>query len=586
MAAAQQQTSFFPHTSAKPQLSGVVQMFLVSASASAIGATSVYPLDLVKTRLQNQQKLSAGTGVSTTVYKNSWDCLKNVINKEGLHGLYRGLNVNLIGQVPEKAIRLVVVDTVRGLFEKRVNNAPNFVAELVAGLAAGTGQVIITNPMEIIKVRLQVAGQKLGVPSPSTLTIAGEVGLRGMYKGASACFARDIPFSGIYFPVYAFLKDSFKDKFNSFTTYFAAATVAGMAAAGLTTPADVVKTRLQVAPTPGVAPYRGLLSTFIRIFNEEGFSALWKGLGPRILRSAPQYGVMLMSFELLQSLLKSDEDIHFSRWEETDLSLALNDKWRAFSKDPPKEFKSEASKLRRICVGRQGNIWGLDKNGHAHTWTGFEWKTIGGQILRDLSVGADGSVSGVDRVGRVYQWDPWKMTFKSLQSSPTLVKVSVESAHLVWGISQNGIVYRGSTGRDGAVSWREITDRGAGKDPLRARDISVGADGTVAAINFNNEPFIFNTTSSKWCQMGSAFPSLERITVGSEDNIWGLSQNRLYLFKKNFHSEKIDELISGKWVVHQSEPLEHVSAAADGTVVGVPADAPTISSPTFPLSHR
>lgn len=38
-----------------------------------------------------------------------------------------------------------------------------------------------------------------------------QLGLFGLYKGAAACLLRDIPFSGIYFPVYAHLK---KDVFD------------------------------------------------------------------------------------------------------------------------------------------------------------------------------------------------------------------------------------------------------------------------------------------------------------------------------------------------------------------------------------
>jgi len=38
------------------------------------------------------------------------------------------------------------------------------------------------------------------------------LGPAGLYKGASACFLRDIPFSGIYFPAYAKFKDMLKDE--------------------------------------------------------------------------------------------------------------------------------------------------------------------------------------------------------------------------------------------------------------------------------------------------------------------------------------------------------------------------------------
>ncbi len=71
----------------------------------AVGATAVYPIDLVKTRMQNQR---TGAFVGELMYKNSFDCFKKVIRHEGILGLYRGLPPQLVGVAPEKAIKLTV----------------------------------------------------------------------------------------------------------------------------------------------------------------------------------------------------------------------------------------------------------------------------------------------------------------------------------------------------------------------------------------------------------------------------------------------------------------------------------------------
>ncbi|KAJ8319656.1 hypothetical protein KUTeg_002791 [Tegillarca granosa] len=60
----------------------------------ACGATAVYPIDLVKTRLQNQRSVSSAENL---MYKNSWDCFKKVLRFEGFTGLYRGLGPQLVG---------------------------------------------------------------------------------------------------------------------------------------------------------------------------------------------------------------------------------------------------------------------------------------------------------------------------------------------------------------------------------------------------------------------------------------------------------------------------------------------------------
>lgn len=72
---------------------------------SAVGATAVYPIDLVKTRMQNQR---TGSFIGELMYRNSWDCFKKVIRHEGVFGLYRGLVPQLLGVAPEKAIKLTV----------------------------------------------------------------------------------------------------------------------------------------------------------------------------------------------------------------------------------------------------------------------------------------------------------------------------------------------------------------------------------------------------------------------------------------------------------------------------------------------
>ena len=85
--------------------------------------------------------------------------------------------------------------------------------EILSGAGAGASQVVFTNPLEIVKIRMQLQGElamtKPGgaaVNSQSAMAIVRELGFTGLYKGASACFMRDVPFSAIYFPTYAAAK--------------------------------------------------------------------------------------------------------------------------------------------------------------------------------------------------------------------------------------------------------------------------------------------------------------------------------------------------------------------------------------------
>lgn len=76
-----------------------------------------------------------------------------------------------------------------------------------------------------------------------------------------------------------------------------------MPAAYLTTPCDVIKTRLQVEARKGDTTYTSLRHCAKTVFQEEGFKAFFKGGPARILRSSPQFGFTLAGYELLQNLL-------------------------------------------------------------------------------------------------------------------------------------------------------------------------------------------------------------------------------------------------------------------------------------------
>lgn len=106
----------------------------------------------------------------------------------GLVGLYRGLLPQIVGVAPEKAIKLTTNDFVRDRFT--VNGHIPLWAEIFAGGCGGGSQVIFTNPLEIVKIRLQVAGE---------LKTAAKVCLKSSYcyyqlvisDSATLCFISD-----------------------------------------------------------------------------------------------------------------------------------------------------------------------------------------------------------------------------------------------------------------------------------------------------------------------------------------------------------------------------------------------------------
>ncbi|KAF9041839.1 mitochondrial carrier [Hymenopellis radicata] len=299
------------HVDAKPHKESFLNSFAHSTFnfglggvAGAFGATIVYPIDMGTCSMQNQRS----TVVGQLLYKNSLDCAQKIFRNEGFLGFYRGLGPQLVGVAPEKAIKLTVNDLIRGRAMDPETGRIKLVWELFAGGMAGGCQVVFTNPLEIVKIRLQVQGETAkieGAVPKGAVHIIRQLGVLGLYRGASACLMRDIPFSAIYFPAYSHLKkDVFQEGYNgkqlSFLETLGAAGIAGMPAAYLTTPADVVKTRLQVEARKGQTHYKGLRDAFVKIYREEGFRALYKGGPARVLRSSPQFGFTLLAYEELK----------------------------------------------------------------------------------------------------------------------------------------------------------------------------------------------------------------------------------------------------------------------------------------------
>ncbi|XP_042324348.1 mitochondrial glutamate carrier 2 [Sceloporus undulatus] len=292
--------------------------------AGLVGVTCVFPIDLAKTRLQNQQ--------GQTVYTGMRDCLVKTIRSEGLFGIYRGAAVNLTLVTPEKAIKLAANDFFRQLLSQDGKQL-SLAREMLAGCGAGTCQVVVTSPMEMLKIQLQDAGrlaahqQKAlgqdgvvaatshhppGQPysagsaaaaaayqRPSATMIAKGLlhtqGIAGLYKGLGATLLRDVPFSVIYFPLFANINKLGQENPEEkapFLHSFISGCVAGSVAAVAVTPLDVLKTRIQTLKKGlGEDTYNGIFDCARKVWIHEGPAAFMKGAACRALVIAPLFGI-------------------------------------------------------------------------------------------------------------------------------------------------------------------------------------------------------------------------------------------------------------------------------------------------------
>ncbi|KHN75107.1 Mitochondrial glutamate carrier 1 [Toxocara canis] len=279
--------------------------------AGMVGVSCVFPIDLVKTRLQTQRVLQTGK----PQYTGMIDCARKTWRSGGaslfskFRGMYSGCAVNVLLITPEKAIKLVANDLFR--FQLSVPDQKQLPVwrGMLAGGGAGLCQVIITTPMELLKIQMQDAGRTQKVAGEKKMTAVGltvnllrSKGIAGLYKGVGPTMARDVTFSTVYFPLFAYL-DSLgaRSADGSGDAVFYASFIAGLTAAAFAsfsvTPLDVIKTRMQlIRLEAGEIAYKNSAEAFMKILQQEGVKALFKGAACRVMVMAPLFGIAQMVY--------------------------------------------------------------------------------------------------------------------------------------------------------------------------------------------------------------------------------------------------------------------------------------------------
>jgi len=225
--------------------------------------------------------------------------------------MYRGSAVNIVLITPEKAIKLAANDFFRHHLRTPGGGLP-LGREMAAGGLAGLCQIIITTPMELLKIQLQDAGRVVSkqggtaVPRQTALGITVELlrtkGILGLYKGVGATAFRDVSFSIVYFPLFAHLNALGPRKKDGsgeavFWCSFLAGIGAGATSAFAVNPFDVVKTRLQLLKrAEGEVAYKGITDAFVSLLKNEGPTVFFRGAACRMIVIAPLFGIAQMVY--------------------------------------------------------------------------------------------------------------------------------------------------------------------------------------------------------------------------------------------------------------------------------------------------
>lgn len=275
--------------------------FAAGAIAGISEILTMYPLDVVKTRVQLQVGI-AKPGADH--YTGMIDCFSKIIKNEGFSRLYRGITAPILMEAPKRATKFAANDK-WGKFYKDAFGVQIMTQSLsvLTGATAGATESFVVVPFELVKIRLQdkaSAGKYNGMIDVVRKIVKAE-GPLAMYNGLESTMWRHVLWNAGYFGIIHQVRSLLpaqETKKGKMINDLIAGSIGGTVGTILNTPADVVKSRIQnTTRVPGVIPkYNWTLPSVALVAREEGFGALYKGFIPKVLRLGPGGGILLVVF--------------------------------------------------------------------------------------------------------------------------------------------------------------------------------------------------------------------------------------------------------------------------------------------------
>jgi len=267
--------------------------------SSAIATTLLQPLDVLKTRMQVQDK-------DRVLYRGFIASIKHIAKHEGYRGLYAGLTPSLLGNTVAWGLyfggyRLFLKDSVSSIDQTK--------AAALSGVLTQT----ITNPIWVIKSRMQLQQRnaaRADLHYKSTFdavkVILKEEGFRGFYAGFPLSLLNNI--HGVvqlvtYERIRLFMLRLDPDKTDTsklgFFSALLAAALSKVAAQFATYPIQTVRTRIQQRPGHGLQ-HKSTIDAITSMWRKEGIISFYRGSLVATIRVIPHSAII---FALMEQIM-------------------------------------------------------------------------------------------------------------------------------------------------------------------------------------------------------------------------------------------------------------------------------------------
>ena len=300
-----------------PEVKLTIVQRMVSATAGAVlTSLMVTPFDVIKTRLQAQvsesslklpnqkglcpkcKHLILSNGLmehyvpkqacldwcESRVFSGTADAFVKIVRYEGATSLYNGLAPTLTMAIPATVLYFATFDKLNMKFKDMGlgTNASPVLAGSTARLIAASSIA----PLELLRTKAQAIAHPTSMLNLARSEVR-ENGFRGLFRGLAPTLVRDIPFSAIYWVCVENMKIALDGSYDDTPTEkmskaLIAGASSGMIATVVTTPFDVIKTKVQTCPNTNSRPIWKISRDILR---SDGSGAFFVGLAPRIAKT-------------------------------------------------------------------------------------------------------------------------------------------------------------------------------------------------------------------------------------------------------------------------------------------------------------
>ncbi|PVU88253.1 hypothetical protein BB561_005952 [Smittium simulii] len=292
------------------------------------GAIVTAPFDVIRTRLQSSQSVqfadisSKPSSPFSFLYRSrTLSVVRKTFITEGIAGFYLGLVPNLLGIIPSRAIQFASYTQTKKYLIAANSNVESSAIHVLSGISSGLITATLTNPIWVIKTRMQLGSYK------NTLdclikTLKNE-SVKGLYNGITASYLGIIEIS-IQWALYEKFKSiAAKSDYarsntsisSTWLSYLGSATASKLLASLIAYPHEVLRTRMRQMPMHYIDPitntkhfgskYSSLLRSCRFIYIEEGIRGFYGGLTPHLFKTVPNAAVMFVTFEFISDFMKS-----------------------------------------------------------------------------------------------------------------------------------------------------------------------------------------------------------------------------------------------------------------------------------------